>query len=162
MSRASRITGPPEGWSGFAAGGAASQRGSEWRSAHVVHGGAACVKARQSASLRDPVHVRDGRSALLSAARRTTWSFAVNEVATNAVQHGGGTGRVTLWRDGGRIVCDVTDSGQTTTDWYLGYLPPSPTQPPRHGLWAVRQLCDLLEVQAQQAGTTGRLHLTLN
>jgi anti-sigma regulatory factor (Ser/Thr protein kinase) len=88
-------------------------------------------------------------------------TFAVNEVATNALQHGGGTGQVTLWRDGRRIVCDVTDSGGTATGWYLGYLPPSQAQLRGHGLWAVRQLCDLMEVQAQQTGTTVRLHLTL-
>jgi anti-sigma regulatory factor (Ser/Thr protein kinase) len=88
-------------------------------------------------------------------------TFAVNEVATNALQHGGGTGQVTLWRDGRRIVCDVTDTGRTATGWYLGYLPPGQAQLRGHGLWAVRQLCDLMEVHAQQTGTTVRLHLTL-
>ncbi|MGP3637747.1 anti-sigma factor RsbA family regulatory protein [Streptomyces sp. 24-1644] len=72
-------------------------------------------------------------------------TFAVNEVATKAVQHGGGTEQVTLWRDGRQIVCDVTDSSRTTTTgWYLGYRPPGPAQPHGHGLWAVRQLCDLM------------------
>ncbi|PPS77008.1 MULTISPECIES: sensor histidine kinase [Streptomyces] len=97
----------------------------------------------------------------MSATDADRLTFAVNEVATNAVQHGGGTGQVTLWRDGRRIVCDVTDSGRTTAGWYLGYLPPSPAQLRGHGLWAVRQLCDLMEVQAQRTGTTVRLHLTL-
>ncbi|MEV6782428.1 transposase [Streptomyces sp. NPDC051098] len=39
------LTGPPGGWSACADDGAASQDGAEWRSAHVVHGGAACVRA---------------------------------------------------------------------------------------------------------------------
>ncbi|MFI9248285.1 anti-sigma factor RsbA family regulatory protein [Streptomyces sp. NPDC053086] len=98
----------------------------------------------------------------MSATEAEGLAFAVNEVATNAVQHGGGTGQVTLWRERRRIVCDVTDSGHTTTGWYLGYLPPSLRQPHGHGLWAVRQLCDLVEIQAQETGTTVRLHLALN
>ncbi|MFD9396540.1 anti-sigma factor RsbA family regulatory protein [Streptomyces sp. NPDC060000] len=88
--------------------------------------------------------------------------FAVNEVATNALQHGGGQGKVTLRRSGHRIVCDVTNPGQAAgLDWYLGYLPPDPEQGRGHGLWAVRQLCDLMEVDTSPSETTVRLHLTL-
>ncbi|GAA1345931.1 sensor histidine kinase [Saccharothrix algeriensis] len=85
--------------------------------------------------------------------------FAVNEVAANAVQHGGGRGEVSLWRAGARVVCDVRDRGRGGAGWFTGYLPPDPAQPRGHGLWAVRQLCDLLEVHAGGPGTTVRLHL---
>lgn len=98
--------------------------------------------------------------------------LAVNEVTTNAVQHGAGHGRVAVGRSGHRIVCDVTDSGRTgtdrtgtdrtRTDWYAGYLPPDPSQPRGHGLWAVRQLCDLVEIDARRDGTTVRLHMNLS
>ncbi|WP_119730232.1 anti-sigma factor RsbA family regulatory protein [Thermomonospora amylolytica] len=88
--------------------------------------------------------------------------FAANEVATNAVQHGGGGGQVAVWRSGRRIVCDVTDPGRAAApSWYLGYLPPDPRQERGHGLWAVRQLCDLVEIDARPDGTTVRLHLNL-
>ncbi|MDQ0585496.1 sensor histidine kinase [Streptomyces rishiriensis] len=89
--------------------------------------------------------------------------FAANEVATNAVQHGGGSGHLALWRSAGRIVCDITDARPGATDWFLGYLPPDPGQRHGHGLWAVRQLCDLMEVRPQHSGmgTTVRLHLNL-
>ncbi|MFD3809263.1 anti-sigma factor RsbA family regulatory protein [Streptomyces sp. NPDC058611] len=87
--------------------------------------------------------------------------LAVNEVATNAVQHGAGHGRVTLGRSGHRIVCDVTDPGPSGTDWYAGYLPPDPSGRRGHGLWAVRQLCDLVEIDARRGGTTVRLHVDL-
>ncbi|WP_225638799.1 sensor histidine kinase [Streptomyces solaniscabiei] len=87
--------------------------------------------------------------------------FAVNEVATNAVQHGGGAGHIALRRAGRRIVCDVTSTGPNKTDWYLGYLPPDPQQQRGHGMWVVRQLCDLLEVHTDQDGTTVRLHVSL-
>ncbi|MET9700769.1 anti-sigma factor RsbA family regulatory protein [Streptomyces sp. NPDC006529] len=86
--------------------------------------------------------------------------FAVNEVATNALQHGGG-GKVAVKRTGHRIVCDITDPGQSPADWYAGYLPPDPAQQHGHGLWAVRQLCDLMEVHTRPDGTTVRLHLNL-
>ncbi|MFJ4716235.1 anti-sigma factor RsbA family regulatory protein [Streptomyces sp. NPDC088785] len=88
--------------------------------------------------------------------------FAVNEVATNAIQHGPGEGRITLWRAGHRIVCDVTNPGAADgLDWYLGYLPPDPAQPTGHGLWTVRQLCDLTEIATGPHETTVRLHLAL-
>lgn len=86
--------------------------------------------------------------------------FVVNEVATNAVQHGGGQGQVALHRSGKRVVCDVTNSGGTDVDWYAGYLPPDATQH-GHGLWTVRQLCELMEVDTHNGLTTVRLHLNL-
>ncbi|MEU3147180.1 MULTISPECIES: sensor histidine kinase [unclassified Streptomyces] len=87
--------------------------------------------------------------------------FAVNEVATNAVQHGGGTGHIAVHRAGRRIVCDVTSTGRNKTDWYLGHLPPDPQQQRGHGVWVVRQPCDLLEVHTGQDSTTVRLHVSL-
>lgn len=88
--------------------------------------------------------------------------FAVNEVATNVVQHAGGQGRVVLWRSGDRVVCDITDpGGPTSLEWYVGYLPPDPQQRRGQGLWAVRQLCDLMEVDTSMGETTVRLHLSL-
>ncbi|WP_430285336.1 ATP-binding protein, partial [Salmonella enterica] len=35
----------------------------------------------------------------------------VHEVITNAVRHGGGAGRIRLWRDGPQLHCQVIDSG---------------------------------------------------
>ena len=89
--------------------------------------------------------------------------FAANEVATNAVQHGGGAGEVTVWRTGPKVVCDVKDFGGSGSPveagWVLGYLPPDPERQRGHGLWTVRQLCDLAEVHTGEEGTTVRLHL---
>lgn len=88
--------------------------------------------------------------------------FAVNEVATNAVQHGEGTGTVAVRRAGRRVVCDVTSTGGDGAPWYLGYLPPAPGQPRGHGMWVVRQLCDLLEVHSDEQSTIVRLHMALS
>ncbi|MEU4356787.1 sensor histidine kinase [Streptomyces virginiae] len=91
--------------------------------------------------------------------------FAANEVATNAIQHGGGAGEITVWRTSHRVICDVKDlgsaGGPAEAGWVLGYLPPDPKRPHGHGLWTVRQLCDLAEVHTGDRGTTVRLHLNL-
>ncbi|MET9257660.1 sensor histidine kinase [Streptomyces sp. NPDC003717] len=97
----------------------------------------------------------------LSPERAERLVFAVNEVATNAVQHGSGAGHLSLRRSGRRVVCDVTSRGGDEAHWYLGYLPPDPGQPRGHGMWVVRQLCDLLEVHTERGRTTVRLHIGL-
>lgn len=88
--------------------------------------------------------------------------FAVNEMASNALQHGEGTRSLTLWRDAHRVICDITDTGGATPAWYTGYLPPAPDQPSGHGMWTVRQLCDLVEVLPLAPGTLIRLHMDLD
>ncbi|MFF3444269.1 anti-sigma factor RsbA family regulatory protein [Streptosporangium sp. NPDC002721] len=85
--------------------------------------------------------------------------LAVNEVATNAVEHGGGHGEIRLWTDGPAVGCDVTDPGHMDTP-FPGYLPPDPTGPRGHGMWVVRQVCDLVEIRAGRPGTQVRLHLS--
>ncbi|WNV85590.1 sensor histidine kinase [Umezawaea sp. Da 62-37] len=95
----------------------------------------------------------------MSPTRIDGFVIAVNEVATNTVQHGGGSGRIALRRAGDRVVCDITDHGaDPTVDWYAGYLPPDPAHPRGHGLWVARQLCDLLQIHASADGTAVRLH----
>ncbi|MET1076094.1 MAG: sensor histidine kinase [Umezawaea sp.] len=95
----------------------------------------------------------------MSSARVDALVIAVNEVATNAVEHGGGAGRVALRRTGHRIVCDVTDTGSASgLDWFTGYLHPDPAHPHGHGLWVARQLCDYLQIRVVATGSTIRLH----
>jgi hypothetical protein len=40
-----------------------------------------------------------------------------------------------------------------------GYVPPARPTDRGHGLWVVRQLCELLEIRANDTGTCVRLHL---
>jgi anti-sigma regulatory factor (Ser/Thr protein kinase) len=87
--------------------------------------------------------------------------FAVNEVASNAIRHGGGERSLALWLDGRRVVCDVTDTGGTSPAWYSGCLPPNPGQAAGHGMWVIRQLCDLVEVHSLDPGTLVRIQLDL-
>lgn len=48
----------------------------------------------------------------LAGQRLDDFVLAVNELITNAVRHGGGQGRLRLWRRGGDLVCEVADHGQ--------------------------------------------------
>ncbi|MFK0181715.1 anti-sigma factor RsbA family regulatory protein [Streptomyces xanthochromogenes] len=98
----------------------------------------------------------------MSNSRTQRLVFAVNEIATNALQHGCGAGQVSLWRAGHRIVCDITNPRRAAgLDWYLGYLPPAPTDLEGQGLWVVRQLCDFMEIDTSPHEVTLRLHLAL-
>ncbi len=80
---------------------------------------------------------------------------AVNELLTNAVRHGGGSGRVELWRDNGSVVCEVTDRG----GGLQGSRPDRPTmdEPGGWGLWLAGELTDTIEIQTGPEGTTVRI-----
>lgn len=86
---------------------------------------------------------------------------AVDEVATNAIEHGGGSGVLCLWTDAQRMSCEVKDTGAGLRDPLAGHLPPPAGRASLRGLWLARQFCDLVEVRSDPAGTTVRLHLTL-
>ncbi len=88
-----------------------------------------------------------------------TLLVAANEIATNALRHGGGQGTVRCWLEPGRLVCEVTDPIGRITDPFAGYLPPEPDQYGGRGLWLVRQLCDVVEIRSGQHGTVVRLHV---
>ena len=51
----------------------------------------------------------------LSGDRLEDFVAAVNELMTNAVRHGGGSGLVTLWRADGAVFCEVSDRGAGRT-----------------------------------------------
>lgn len=86
---------------------------------------------------------------------------AVDEVATNAIEHGGGSGVLQIWTGPRTILCEVSDTGDGLPDPLAGQLPGRPGQLVGCGLWLARQLSDLLELHSDRAGTTVRLHLTV-
>lgn len=93
----------------------------------------------------------------LERAHAQDFVLAVNEVASNAVEHGQGLRRLRLWRRPGRVICEIHDSGSLTNP-LPGLLPPHPNSPRGRGLWIARQLCDLLHVWSDTLGTHVRLH----
>jgi serine/threonine-protein kinase RsbW len=84
---------------------------------------------------------------------------AVNELLTNAVRHGGGGGRLVLRFTGGRVVCEVSDTGPGLPRPLDGDRPvrPSADQPGGWGLWLAEELTDTFELTTGTHGTTVRV-----
>jgi anti-sigma regulatory factor (Ser/Thr protein kinase) len=84
--------------------------------------------------------------------------LAVNEVATNAVEHGSGDAHLALWTGPGAhgLLCEVHDAGRLA-DPLPGLRAPHPSDPRGRGLWIARQLCDLLHVWGDADGTHVRV-----
>lgn len=98
----------------------------------------------------------------LGEARRKDLVLAVNELSTNAIRHGDGTGTFRLWERPQEIVCQVEDRGGPIADPLVGRRLPVPHEGSGLGLWMVNQLCDLVEVRTSEQGTTVRVHASLN
>jgi anti-sigma regulatory factor (Ser/Thr protein kinase) len=86
--------------------------------------------------------------------------LAANEVATNSIRYGGGSGRLRLWHEPGALVCEVRDAGHITEP-LAGRTQPDEDQFGGRGLWMVNQLCDLVQIRSSGAGTVVRMHLLL-
>jgi anti-sigma regulatory factor (Ser/Thr protein kinase) len=100
------------------------------------------------------------RSYGLAEDRNDDLALALHEVCTNSVRFGGGRGTLSLWREGGSLICDVADSGHIT-DLLVGrVLPPAHLKGGR-GVWLANQLCDLVQIRSTPGGTQIRLHTTL-
>ena len=94
----------------------------------------------------------------MSPARTEDLLLAVNEVATNSLRHGAGTGYLRMWEEGDGVICEVRDAG--TFDRPLaGRFRPTPEQIGGYGLWVANQLCDLVQVRSFEVGTVVRLHM---
>ncbi|GAA0924299.1 ATP-binding protein [Pseudonocardia zijingensis] len=85
--------------------------------------------------------------------------LAVNELATNAVEHGAPEARMSLWTGRHGLLCEIDDGG-TLRDPLPGLQAPHPAEPRGRGVWIARQLCDSLHVWSDGAGTHVRVHAT--
>jgi anti-sigma regulatory factor (Ser/Thr protein kinase) len=79
--------------------------------------------------------------------------LVAHELATNAIRHGGGRGRLRLWRAHGHVCCQVIDGGPGLVDPSAGTRPPTPSTPGGRGLWITRQLSELT-IETSSTGTT--------
>jgi anti-sigma regulatory factor (Ser/Thr protein kinase) len=112
------------------------------------------------AGLRDEV-ARHGRRCGLTEQQVGDLVLIANELTSNVVRHGGGTGRLELWSSDTAVYCEVSDRGtgfvnpeqagrnRTSTDAYTG-----------RGLWMIRQLGDEVHIETGPDGTTIRVALT--
>jgi anti-sigma regulatory factor (Ser/Thr protein kinase) len=111
----------------------------------------------QLAAIRESVRRLAARQGLVGS-RLDGFILAVNEIVTNAVAHGGGRGRLRLWRSGAKLTCEVSDDGPGIPDEHLNERPrPAPTALNGRGLWLARQLCDLVSIVPGPSGTTVRI-----
>jgi anti-sigma regulatory factor (Ser/Thr protein kinase) len=80
--------------------------------------------------------------------------LAVNEIASNSVEHGPGSGRLRMWTDGG-VLAEIADAGRLTEQFPGMTLPPA-TGVRGRGFWLASELCDVMEIWTE-AGTVVRL-----
>jgi anti-sigma regulatory factor (Ser/Thr protein kinase) len=108
------------------------------------------------AALREFVAERTGG---LDDDRRFDLLLAVNEAAVNTLVHGDGHGELSVWRDHGELVCELSDGGESIADPLAGRRRPDPRTSSGRGLWMINQVCDLVELRPGPGGTTVRLHM---
>jgi anti-sigma regulatory factor (Ser/Thr protein kinase) len=84
--------------------------------------------------------------------------IVASELATNAVRHGGGAGRLRLWRDQAphqtQLHLQISDDGPGFADFAAGTEPPDQMSTGGRGMWICRQLVDDLRIVSGPAGTT--------
>jgi anti-sigma regulatory factor (Ser/Thr protein kinase) len=83
--------------------------------------------------------------------------LAATEIATNALEHGGGIEDVRVGRAEGRFVCEIVDRGEGFDDPTVGYL--APREGVGRGLWVARQLTWDIEFIHSSKGFTARIWL---
>lgn len=84
---------------------------------------------------------------------------AVTEGTTKSIRHGAGRGVLRIWRQDGRLVCEVADAGRRIQDPLAGRLKAGPDETSGRGLWLIHQLCDLVEVRSSDLGNLVRMHV---
>lgn len=84
--------------------------------------------------------------------------LAVNELATNSVEHGPGSGRLRLWVARGSVTAEVADGGRMDVP-FPGLVRPSASGARGRGLWLASELTDVLQVWSDPTGTVIRTQI---
>jgi anti-sigma regulatory factor (Ser/Thr protein kinase) len=87
-------------------------------------------------------------------------ALVVAELSANSVVHGGGTGRLWIWREDDYVACEVNDGGHIS-DPLAGRVPAPPEQLGGRGLLMVNQIADLVRVYSEPGNTIIRVYLRL-
>jgi anti-sigma regulatory factor (Ser/Thr protein kinase) len=80
--------------------------------------------------------------------------IVAGELATNAIRHGGGRGRLLLWHHDDALCCQVSDQGPGIKDPTAGTSPPKPLagEGGGRGLWICRNLASELTISTGPDG----------
>lgn len=106
----------------------------------IVFDGDSLAEARRRVSWR-------ATHAGLGLLRTSDLVLAVNELLTNSVRHGGGSGVLRIWQDDSMLFCEVRDRGRIG-DPLADRRRPDPEQTGGRGLWMANQLCDLVQLRS--------------
>lgn len=101
---------------------------------------------------------RQAEAAGLPDDRADDVELAANELVTNTLVHGAGSGQLRLWREGRSLVFEVTERGRIL-DPLAGRHVPSDTTPGGRGLLVTHHVCDLVELRSDGNGTTIRVRI---
>jgi anti-sigma regulatory factor (Ser/Thr protein kinase) len=74
--------------------------------------------------------------------------LAVNELASNSIEHGPGAGVLRIWDLDGEVVAEVFDGGHMDVP-FPGLTLPPPEGERGRGLWLASELCDVLQVWSE-------------
>ena len=105
--------------------------------------------------------MQQARLAGLTESRANDLVLAASEVAANTLRHTDASGTLGIWHDGDEIVCEFHDEGKLA-DPQAGQRRPAADATGGHGLWLVRQVCDLVELRSDATGTTIRMHMKIH
>lgn len=122
--------------------------------------GAARVRGRvKPAEARALVRAFIRPDAALPRARVEDLVVAASEIVTNAWNVGASAIDVACWHAAGEIGLQVDDDGPGVDDPLLGYRRPDEGAPGGRGLWIVRQLADLVQIERTGHRTSVRVRI---
>jgi anti-sigma regulatory factor (Ser/Thr protein kinase) len=101
---------------------------------------------------------RAGRRLGLSPTRTDDLVLVVNEIATNAIRHGGGRGTLTMVSRSDGVSVEVRDCGPGLPRHTRDELP-AETSIGGRGLWIVRRLCRCLSIASSEHGVAVRFFM---
>ncbi|GAB2450551.1 sensor histidine kinase [Streptosporangium sandarakinum] len=96
----------------------------------------------------------------LSGERLQDLRLIASELASNSLDHGGGSGTLRLWFEDGRAVIEVSDAGHIV-DLLAGRRPAAARQQGSRGLLMTNLLSDLVRIHTGGDGTTVRAYFTV-
>jgi anti-sigma regulatory factor (Ser/Thr protein kinase) len=96
----------------------------------------------------------------LSRDRVADLQLIATELATNSLQHTGGSCRLALWRHGKHLICEAGDNGRLD-DPLAGRQPPAGDAASGRGLFLINAITDLVRTHTTPTGTTIQAYLRL-
>lgn len=88
--------------------------------------------------------------------------IAANEAAINVLEHGGGSGTLTVWHDDDHLAVDVVDNAGRLRPEDVPRPKPDPRAPRGYGLWLIGLLCDAVSVEQTPGHSRVRLSMCLH